>query len=123
MGVPPLGLVGFPRALGLVLMMPVLVIFADFWGLAGGALAAVGGLHVPPASFLVEIPSHFHLYDVAAGLLKGEIFALLTAVVAVNAGISARRSSRGVGAAAVRSFVTAAVYILVSNFFVAAMVF
>ncbi len=123
MRLSPVALVGSPRVLALWLSMPFLLIFADLSGLLGGYITAVNWLGSAPASFWLEIPSHFHLHDIAAGFIKAEVFAILVGVVAVAAGFSAARTSAGVGRATVRSFVTSVIYILIANFITAVVLF
>jgi phospholipid/cholesterol/gamma-HCH transport system permease protein len=103
-----------PRIIALCLCMPLLVIFADALGIAGGALVA-GGMGVTPLQYLSQVesaltPAHFFV-----GIGKSVAFALLIAIAGCRAGMLAGRSAAAVGTATTTAVVTAVVYLIIAD--------
>lgn len=114
LGIDAMEFLVVPRILALVLMMPLLVIFADLLGIAGGAVVA-GGMGVTPLQYLSQLqaavtPTHF-----AVGMGKALVFAVLIALAGCRAGMSAGRNSAAVGRATTDAVVTAIVYLIVAD--------
>ena len=57
MGISPMEFLVLPRMLALVLMMPLLTLYADLVGILGGALVGVGMLDLTPDPVLQRRPS------------------------------------------------------------------
>src|SRR5678815_5829497 len=59
-----------PRVLALVLMMPLLCLYADFVGVLGGAAIGVGMLDLSWTTYVQETARAVRLGDTAGGLFK-----------------------------------------------------
>ncbi|HWO99868.1 MAG TPA: MlaE family lipid ABC transporter permease subunit [Methylococcus sp.] len=115
MGFNALDFLVLPRMLALVLMTPILCIYADVVGILGGALVGVGMYEISAQEFLNELQKFVHFDDIAVGLVKGGIFGILVALSGCLRGMECGRSSSAVGLAATSAVVTAIVLIVVAD--------
>ena len=102
-----------PRMLALVLMMPLLCVYADLMGILGGAVVGVGMLDIAAAQYYQQTLSAVHLVDFVLGLIKGVVFGVLVALAGCLRGMQCGRSASAVGAAATSAVVTGIVWIIV----------
>src|SRR5215510_3694950 len=114
-GLNPMEFLVVPRMLALMLMMPLLCIYADLVGILGGAVVGVGMLHLGVAQYYQQTLSALHLLDFVVGLIKGSIFGILIALAGYLRGMQCGRSASAVGAAATSAVVTGIVWIIVSD--------
>ena len=115
MGISPFEFLVLPRMLGLILMMPLLTIYADLVGIAGGAVVGVGMLKVGIIPYWNHTWAAVSIADFAAGLIKSAIFGVLIAIAGCLRGMQCGRSSAAVGLAATSAVVTGIVFIIVSD--------
>lgn len=114
MGISPIEFLVLPRMLALIVIMPLLTLYADVLGILGGGIVA-GGMGISPIQYINQGETALSLTHVAVGLLKGLLFAVLIAVAGCRAGINSGRSSAAVGEAATEAVVTAIVYLIVAD--------
>ena len=115
MGLTPMEFLVVPRLLALVVMVPLLCIYADLVGILGGAVVGIGMLHLEPAQYYQQTLSALHLSDFIVGLIKGAVFGILVALAGCLRGMQCGRSASAVGAAATSAVVTGIVWIIVSD--------
>jgi phospholipid/cholesterol/gamma-HCH transport system permease protein len=113
-GLRPHDFLVMPRLVALVLMMPLLALYADFLGVLGGAMIAQTVLDVPPVSFFRQLQSAVSLNDLGTGLLKSVFFGIIVAYAGCLKGMRAGRSAIGVGEATTSAVVLAILLIIVS---------
>lgn len=114
-GFNPYEFLVLPRLLALSLMMPLLVLYADFMGLLGGLFVALTSLNLTFAQYYQETlsalnPTHFLL-----GLIKGEIYGVLVAIAGCLRGIQSGRSASAVGAATTSAVVTGILFVIIAS--------
>ena len=114
LGINPMEFLVAPRIIALVAMMPLLVIFADALGIAGGALVA-GSMGVTPLQYIVQLQAAVSLPHFLVGLAKALLFAVLIAIAGCRAGMTAGRNSAGVGRATTDAVVTSVVYLIIAD--------
>ena len=115
MGVSPMEFLVLPRMLALVLMMPLLVLYADLMGILGGMVIGVGVLELTPMEYYQQTISAMTLPHFAVGLFKGAVFGVLVAIAGCLRGMKCGRSAQAVGAATTSAVVTGIVYIISSD--------
>ncbi len=115
LGISPMEFLVLPRMLALVLMLPLLCLYADLLGILGGGIIGVGMLNLSPAQYFNETVSALNLTQFAAGLIKAAVFGVLVALSGCLRGMQCGRSAAAVGEAATSSVVTAIVAIIVSD--------
>ncbi len=106
-----------PKVLAIGFMLPVLVIFADFVGIAGGMLMAVFTLHQPAAFYIQHVVQALSVQDVLSGVGKSIFFALFISLIACHSGLTAEGGADGVGRATTQTVVASSLAVLVSDFF------
>jgi phospholipid/cholesterol/gamma-HCH transport system permease protein len=104
-----------PRMIALILMMPLLCVYADLMGIVGGAVVGVGMLHLSVAEYLNETIKGVALLDFGVGIVKSSVFGVLVAISGCMRGIQSGRSAAAVGLAATSAMVTSIVLIIVTD--------
>jgi phospholipid/cholesterol/gamma-HCH transport system permease protein len=112
-GFSPVQFLVLPRLVALTCMMPLLVLYADLLGIAGGLAVSVGFLGVAQSAFLLETWQALSLADLRVGLLKSLVFGAGVAGIGCATGLMAKRSADGVGEATTSSVVKSIVFIIV----------
>ncbi|HTY54289.1 MAG TPA: ABC transporter permease [Candidatus Binataceae bacterium] len=112
MGIAPAEFLFVPRVLALVLMMPLLCLFADFVGILGGAFVGVTILDLSPGTYFRETANAMHLGNVVGGLFKGTVYGALVALAGCLRGFQSGDSSSAVGDATTQAVVTAIVMVV-----------
>ena len=115
LGIPPMEFLVLPRMLALVLMLPLLCLYADLMGMLGGGIIGVGTLGISPAQYYHETLSALNLTQFVAGLIKAGVFGVLVALSGCLRGMQCGRSASAVGEAATSAVVTGIVSIIVSD--------
>ncbi|MGZ8237753.1 MAG: MlaE family ABC transporter permease [Methylobacter sp.] len=115
MGISPMEFLVLPRMLALILMMPLLCLYADLMGMLGGALVTVSAFDVSLIQYYNETQKAVHLTDFSIGLFKSLVFAALIATAGCMRGMQCGRSASAVGDAATAAVVNSIVYIVVAD--------
>jgi phospholipid/cholesterol/gamma-HCH transport system permease protein len=114
MGISPLEFLVLPRVLALVLMMPLLCIFADLVGILGGMFVGVFMLDLSAATYLRETISTLTMINVFGGLIKATFYGALIAIAGCLRGFQCGNSSSAVGDAATQAVVMSIVMVVVA---------
>jgi phospholipid/cholesterol/gamma-HCH transport system permease protein len=115
MGLSPMDFLVLPRILALVLMMPLLCIYADVIGMLGGAFVAVGMLDITGTQFWLEGKRAITLTDLGLGVSKSLVFGIIIAIAGCMQGMHAGRNAAAVGQAATSAVVLSIVWIVVAD--------
>jgi phospholipid/cholesterol/gamma-HCH transport system permease protein len=115
MGLAPMDFLVLPRILALVLMMPLLCIYADVIGMLGGAFVAVGMLDITATQFWLEGRRAITLTDLGLGISKSIVFGIIIAIAGCMQGMHAGRNAAAVGQAATSAVVLSIVWIVVAD--------
>ena len=114
MGLSPMEFLVLPRMIGMMLMMPLLAIYANFMGVFGGALVAYAALDITLEQYLDVVIESVGLNDVFVGFTMAIVFGAIVAVVGCQKGMSCGKSAEEVGASTTSAVVTSTVIIFVS---------
>lgn len=115
LGISPVEFLVVPRALALILMTPLLCLYANLLGIAGGFIVGVGMLNVTPVGYLLQTQGAVELSDFAIGIVKSSVFGVLIAITGCLRGIKSGRSAAAVGDAATGAVVASIIYIIVAD--------
>ena len=113
LGISPMDFLVLPRLLAMLLMMPLLVLYADFVGIFGGWVVGVGMLDLTSAAYVSQTLAKVTADQFLIGLTKSFFFGLIVATAGCMRGLQAGRSAAAVGNAATSAVVTGIVYIIV----------
>ncbi len=111
-GFNPFDFLVLPRLLALILMMPLLTIYANIIGILGGMLvgAFVG---IPPVLYWTETLTAVDMTNSSLGVIKSLFFGAAIAICGCMQGMHAGNSSAAVGLATTRAVVTAITSVIV----------
>lgn len=123
MAAHPIKYLVVPRIVASVLMVPVLTVISDFIGVVGGYFVGVKLLGINPGLFMSKIYDIVELGDIFNGLIKSACFGLILGLVGCYKGFYTRGGAEGVGRATTEAVVLASVLILVSDYFLTAIMF
>ncbi len=112
-GISVIDFLVLPRTLALLLMLPLLTIWADVLAIIGGMLVGVLVLDIGLLEYLIQTQESMTLTDVTVGLIKSLIFALVIAISGCMRGLQSGRNSSAVGNATTSATVTAILLIVV----------
>jgi phospholipid/cholesterol/gamma-HCH transport system permease protein len=115
MGFEPMQFLVLPRMLALILVMPLLCLYADLMGIVGGALVTVSFFDVSLVQYLDRTAEAIHLPDLSIGIVKCAVFGVLIALSGCMRGMQCGRSASAVGEAATSAVVTGIVFIVVAD--------
>jgi phospholipid/cholesterol/gamma-HCH transport system permease protein len=113
-GFSPLEFLVLPRVMALILMMPLLCLYADFVGVLGGAAIGVGMLDLSWTTYFQQTARAVSLTDIFGGVFKSSVYGVLIALAGCLRGLQCANSSSAVGDAATSAVVTGIVAIVVA---------
>jgi phospholipid/cholesterol/gamma-HCH transport system permease protein len=114
LGLSPMEFLVLPRVLALVVMTPLLCLYANFMGIMGGAAVGVTFLDLPAVTYLQETELAVRPTDFTTGLIKGAVYGVVVAIAGCLRGMQCGRSSAAVGEATTSAVVTSIVFIVLS---------
>ncbi|MFQ6017310.1 MAG: MlaE family lipid ABC transporter permease subunit [Kiloniellaceae bacterium] len=112
-GLDPMELLVVPRVLALVLVMPLLVFYADMMGLLGGAVMATLVLDISFFQFARQLNAAVSIWSFWIGIIKAPLFAFIIAMVGCYEGLKVERSAESVGRQTTRAVVEAVFLVIV----------
>jgi phospholipid/cholesterol/gamma-HCH transport system permease protein len=116
LGLSPVQMLVVPRLLGLVVMLPLLTIFADIVSILGGAFLAKTTAGISYGEFVDSIRVYSHFPDYLKGMFKGAVFGAIVVLVGCYQGFGVRGGAAGVGKATTGAVVIAIILIFAANF-------
>lgn len=116
MAISPIRYLAMPRFLASILMMPVLVIFANSIAVLGAYIVSNYFLDVSFAVFFNSVKRFFLMGDLISGLIKAIFFGGVTALLGCHIGFRTEGGAEGVGLSTIRSFVISAALILILDY-------
>lgn len=114
-GIAPMEFLVLPRMAALFLMMPLLTLYSDFVGMAGGMLVSVGMLGLTPEQYVKHTMDAVSMTNFVIGIMKGSVFGVLVAMAGCLRGMQCGNDSAAVGKATTSAVVTSIVLIIVTD--------
>lgn len=114
-GISPVEFLVLPRMLALILVMPLLCIFADVIAIAGGFVVSTLMLHVTPELYLSRTVSAISLASFLLGVCKGTFFGVVVALTGCLRGMQCGTNAAAVGLATTSAVVTGITTIVASD--------
>lgn len=116
MAIDPIRYLALPRVFASVIMMPVLVVFANTIAVMGAFVVSNYFLNVSFAVFFNSVKQFFVFSDLTSGLVKTVFFGGVTALLGCHIGFKTEGGAEGVGLSTIRSFVLSAAMILILDY-------
>lgn len=114
-GISPMEFLVLPRMAALFLMMPLLTLYSDFVGMAGGMIVGVGMLDLTPEQYVKHTMDAVSMTNFSIGVVKGSVFGVLVALAGCLRGMQCGNDSAAVGRATTSAVVTSIVLIIVTD--------
>lgn len=121
MSVNPVHYLVVPRFLAMVIVVPMLTIFADFFGILGGYVIGVGRLNITSSMYIKMTWDPLSVKDVTTGLIKSISFAMIICLISCFEGLNAEEGAEGVGKATTSSVVRSFILIIIADCFFTAL--
>ncbi|MDD5692784.1 MAG: ABC transporter permease [Candidatus Omnitrophica bacterium] len=115
LGISPVEFLVMPRVLALVIMMPLLTVYADFMGILGGLIVGSGLLGLNPVEYWQHTQSAVKLNHLWVGLIHSFVFGIIVAVAGCLRGIKCARSAEAVGQATTSAVVSGITGIVIAT--------
>jgi phospholipid/cholesterol/gamma-HCH transport system permease protein len=116
LGLAPVRFLVVPRLLALMIMLPLLTVFADVIGVLGGEWIAHAQAHISYDDFMSSARQTIGFEDVVKGLFKSVIFGVVIALIGSYQGLNTRGGAAGVGKSTTGAVVTCIILIFILNF-------
>lgn len=113
--VNPIQYLVVPRFIGLVVMLPILTVFADIIGILGGYMICVFKLGISSQMFFTMVEQALHNKDIFTGLIKTVCFGAIIALVGCHQGLNIKGGAEGVGKATTASVVISFILIIMAD--------
>ena len=119
MNINPVHYLVLPRILAISIALPLLVIFAIMVGWFGGALVSAYNqmIDISFQSYFNNLRQVVDIGDVANGLIKSFVFAVIIGVVSCHQGLQTIGGPRGIGRSVTKAVVNSIVLILILDYF------
>ena len=115
MGIQPAEFLVVPRMTALVLMMPLLCLYAIFLGMGGGMAIGVVMLDISWVQYWHETRAAVDMTQFMHGLIKSGLYGVIIALAGCYHGMRCGRSASDVGDAATRAVVSSIVGIIITD--------
>jgi len=112
-GIPPFDMLILPKVIALIVVVPLLTVFANVMGLLGGAVVAAYRFDVSFAVYFDRLPDAVSLTTLLLGLVKTPVFAIVIALIGCMQGMRVAGSALAVGRATTVSVVQATFLVIV----------
>jgi phospholipid/cholesterol/gamma-HCH transport system permease protein len=115
MAISPIRYLVVPRYLALMIMLPILTIFGNCVGLAGGWAVCAGTLNMTTSFYINHAVQRPELWDLYSGLIKSAVFAHLIITIACYQGLGVTGGAEGVGRATTAAVVFSILWIIIAD--------
>jgi phospholipid/cholesterol/gamma-HCH transport system permease protein len=109
----PVAYLVVPRIIAAIIMLPILVVFADACGVFAGLLSSVLVTDVQVSDFMDGVRLGFDSFQVTYSLIKATLFGVAIAYLCTFEGYNASAGAEGVGKATAKAVVISSIWILV----------
>lgn len=116
LGTSPIKKIVLPRILACLIIVPLLVVFANILGNIGGWIIGVSELGLDPQFYYRRVLDTANIKDYAAGIAKTFFFALFISVPSCYYGLTVTNGTTEVGMATRKAVVTSSLLILIGDF-------
>jgi phospholipid/cholesterol/gamma-HCH transport system permease protein len=97
MGFDPIKFLAVPKVIASMLVVPLLSVYAMFFGILGGVVIGVLLLDITMYSYITETRKALALFDLVSSLVKSGVFAAIVAGIGCQRGFKVRGGAEAVG--------------------------
>ncbi len=114
LGLDPVDFLVTPRVIALIVMMPLLTMYASLTGILGGTAVGMAMLDVSLVQYATQTVDSVGLNSLFGGLFKSVVYGILIALAGCQQGMACGNSAMAVGQSTTRAVVMGIVLIVVS---------
>ena len=114
LGFNPIDFLVLPRMLALIVMMPLLVLYAGIVGITAGMFVSVTAFDISTFEYYQQTVRSMEWTHIWVGMIKGTVYGLLIAFAGCLRGMQCGRSAQAVGEATTSSVVTSILFIVIA---------
>jgi phospholipid/cholesterol/gamma-HCH transport system permease protein len=114
MGLDPVRFLVVTRVLAILIMMPLLTIFADLLGIMGGSVVLLS-MGYPLTTYLDRVILSADYIDLLGGLLKSLAFGLIVAGIGCSRGLQTKTGASAVGDSTTRAVVSGIILVIITD--------
>lgn len=115
MGFDPTQFLAVPKVLAAMIVVPLLTVYADFFGIIGGLFVGITGLDLTIHTYIRQTVESVTLFDFVSSLLKSVVFAALISGISCQRGLQVRGGAEAVGTATTSAVVSSIFLIIVAD--------
>ncbi len=119
LGADPVKKLVTPRLLALIVMLPLLTVAADVFGIIGGGTVASYIFDQDINVFINSVRNGITTEDIIGGVIKPFFFGLIIGGIACHKGLSTTGGTVGVGRSTINAVVLASIWVIIFDFFLA----
>ncbi|MBK8457522.1 MAG: ABC transporter permease [Phyllobacteriaceae bacterium] len=97
MGLNPIGVLVFPRLIGMLVALPLLTVAAHAAAVGGGILMAWGYADIPPSVFIQRMHDWIDMTTISSGMFKAPFMAMIIAIIGSMEGLLVEGSAESLG--------------------------
>jgi len=106
-----------PRLIALILMLPLLTVAADIFGIVGGGIVATLIFNQDPDVYITSVRNGITIEDILGGVIKPVVFGLIIGSISCYKGLSTTDGTVGVGRSTTSAVVTSSIFIIIFDYF------
>ncbi len=108
-----------PRIIALIVMLPLLTVAADIFGIIGGGTVASYIFEQDYNVFINSVRNGITSNDLIGGIIKPFFFGLIIGGIACHKGLSTTGGTVGVGRSTINAVVLSSIWVIIFDFFLA----
>ncbi len=113
MGFDPIRFLVIPKLIATVIVLPLLILYADLFGILGGMIVGIVGLDLTAYTYLQASQRSVTIFYLNSSLVKAAVFAGIIAWIGCQRGFQVRGGVEEVGAATTSAVVTSILLIVI----------
>lgn len=106
-----------PRIVALILMLPLLTVAADIFGLLGGGVVASSLFGQDSNVYISSVRNGITIEDLIGGIIKPLFFGLIIGSIACYKGLTTSGGTVGVGRSVTSAVVLSSIVVIIADFF------
>ena len=114
LGFNPIDFLVLPRMLALIVMMPLLVLYAGIVGITAGMFVSVTAFDISTFEYYQQTVRSMEWMHIWVGVIKGTVYGMLIAFAGCLRGMQCGRSAQAVGEATTSAVVTGILFIVIA---------
>lgn len=119
LGTDPVKKLVSPRVIALIVMLPLLTVAADIFGIIGGGTVASYVFDQNYNVFIGSVRSGITSNDLIGGIIKPFFFGLIIGGIACHKGLTTTGGTVGVGRSTINAVVLSSIWVIIFDFFLA----